>query len=108
MKEINQTEFNALVSESKIPVLIDFHAVWCGPCKVISPILTELSEEYADKVLFAKVDVDNNMDLALEHGVKQIPLIVIMIDGKIVAKRLGMANKKELTEFINKSINTEQ
>ena len=85
-KPINVTEsdFEQLVENSDIPVMVDFWADWCGPCKMIAPTLDQLAEDYDGKVLFAKVDVDSNPNLSVKYFVRSIPMNVIFKDGKPV------------------------
>ena len=90
-KPINVTEadFEELVENSSIPVMVDFWADWCGPCKMIAPTLDQLAEEYDGKVLFAKVDVDSNPNLSVKFFVRSIPMNVIFKDGKPVDQIVG-------------------
>ena len=82
-------------------VVIDFWASWCGPCKMIGPIIEEVSEEYEDKVIVGKVDVDNNDEAAAKYGIRNIPTILFIKNGEIVDKVVGVVPKKSLIEKIN-------
>ena len=97
---ITDASFKADVLESDKPVLVDFWAEWCGPCKMIAPALEELSDELADKVTIAKMDIVENTDVAAELGVQGIPYLAIYKNGQIVAEQKGAAPKSQLKAFI--------
>lgn len=102
MATINVTDdsFKADVLESSKPVLVDFWAEWCGPCKMIAPALEEISDELADKVTIAKMDIMENTGIPGEIGVQSIPLMVLFKDGKAVAQKLGAAPKGQLKTWL--------
>lgn len=81
-------------------VLIDFWAAWCGPCRMIAPIVEELATEYDGKALIGKVDVDNNPEVAMKYGVRSIPTLLVLKDGEIVDKHIGTASKQVLADKI--------
>ncbi len=83
-------------------VIIDFWAEWCGPCKMIGPIIDQIGEEYADKVVVGKVDVDNNDDTTSKYGIRNIPTVLYIKDGKVVDKVVGAGSKNVFTEKIDK------
>ena len=96
--------FDAEVKNSDMPVVVDFWAEWCGPCKQIGPALEELSSEYEGKIKIAKVDVDNNPNAAASLGVRGIPALFIFKDGEVVSNRAGAAPKAALQSWIDESI----
>lgn len=102
VSEINTQNFKTEVLESELPVLVDFWAEWCMPCRMISPIIDELSAGYKGKVKFAKVNVDNNTDLATELQILSIPQLILFRNGKEITRMTG-ANPKE---FIQREIDT--
>ena len=101
--EINSANFQGEVIESDIPVLIDFWAEWCGPCKALSPIIDELAGEYAGKVKIAKLDVDAEPGLAGQYGVLSIPMVALFKDGEVVERSVGLKPKNRLVADLNLS-----
>ncbi|MFC3174738.1 thioredoxin [Novosphingobium bradum] len=99
-KAVTDASFDAEVLQSGKPVLVDFWADWCGPCKMIGPSLEEISEELADKVEIAKVDIMENTETASRFGVQSIPLLILFKDGQPVAQKLGAAPKSQLKAWI--------
>ncbi|AZI34854.1 thioredoxin [Caenibius tardaugens NBRC 16725] len=99
-KAVTDANFSDEVLNSDKPVLVDFWADWCGPCKMIAPALEEISEELADKVTIAKVDIMENTDIASQFGVQSIPLLILFKDGKPAAQKLGAAPKSQLKGWL--------
>ena len=103
---VTDATFDAEVKKSDIPVVVDFWAQWCGPCKQIGPALEELSQELAGKVKIVKVDVDQNPMSPSELGVRGIPALFIFKDGEVVSNRTGAAHKGALMEWIDETVST--
>jgi thioredoxin 1 len=103
MKPVTLTDenFETEVIKSNIPVLIDFWAVWCGPCRIIAPIVEELAKEYDGKIKIGKLDVDNNQQAAIRYGVRSIPTLLIFKDGKVVDTIIGAVPKNHLVQKLN-------
>ncbi|MBE5745828.1 MAG: thioredoxin [Clostridiales bacterium] len=100
IKKIDLEEFNDLVLESKKTVLVDFFATWCGPCKMLAPILEEVSKENDTDTIICKVDVDENFDLAKSYGVMSVPTIILFKDGAEAKRSIGLKNKEFLLDMI--------
>jgi thioredoxin 1 len=107
MKPMELTEeiFEQEVLKATIPVLVDFWAAWCGPCKMIAPIVEELATEYEGKVKIGEVDVDNHQKIAMQYGIRSIPTLLMFKGGKVVEQIVGAAPKKMLVEKLLKHLN---
>ncbi|MCE0506359.1 MULTISPECIES: thioredoxin [unclassified Roseivivax] len=101
---VTDATFDQEVKNSDVPVIVDFWAEWCGPCKQIGPALEELADEYGGKLKVAKVDVDQNPNTAAQMGVRGIPALFIFKDGQVVSNRAGAAPKAALKGWIDESI----
>ncbi|NDV78505.1 thioredoxin [Dysgonomonas sp. 511] len=97
--EITDASFEDLLQSDK-PLVIDFWAEWCGPCRMVGPIVEELAEEYADKVIIGKVDTESNDDIVGRYGIRNIPTILFIKNGEVVDKQVGAAQKAVLAEKI--------
>ena len=101
---VTDAEFEQEVLHSDVPVLVDFWAEWCQPCKMIAPIVEELAEEYDGKIKFAKMDVDGNPSTPASYGIRGIPTLLLFKDGNVAATKVGALSKTQLIEFIEANI----
>lgn len=104
IKVISDASFDADVLQSDKPVLVDFWAEWCGPCKMLSPIIDEVAKNYVGKVNFAKMDVDFNQAIPAKFGIRSIPTLMFFKNGSLVAQRIGAMSKGQLTAFIDDNL----
>lgn len=102
IKNVGEQDFKAAVLDSQKPVLVDFWAVWCGPCRMVAPIVDELSEEYKDKMAFVKVNVDEAPKIASSYNVMSIPTIILFKEGKPYEQVVGYRPKKDIQKVIEK------
>jgi thioredoxin 1 len=101
---LNDTNYEEQISKADRPVLVDFWAPWCGPCKAIGPVIEEISETYKDRAVIAKINVDENQKAASAYGVRSIPTLILFKDGKIFDTIIGLVPKERLEELINKAL----
>lgn len=99
--EFTDSNFQENVLDKKGVAVVDFWAEWCGPCRLIAPIIEELSGEYAEKALIGKLDVDNNPEVAMKYSIRSIPTILILKDGEVVDKHVGTTTKANLEQKIS-------
>lgn len=104
MQKVSDDSFETDVIKSDRPVLVDFWAEWCGPCKQIAPSLEEIAAEYGDRITIAKVNIDENPQTPTRYGVRGIPTLMLFKDGEVAATKVGAAPKGKLVEWIDQSI----
>jgi len=99
--EITDATFEEVVLKSDKPVMVDFWAQWCGPCKMVGPIIDQISDEYQEKAIVGKVDVDANQQFAAKYGVRNIPTVLVFKNGEVINRQVGAAPKKVYTDIID-------
>ncbi len=99
--EVDDRNFDETVINSEKPVIVDFWAEWCSPCRMITPIMEEISQEYSDKVVVAKCDVDNSPQITLKYGIRNIPTVLFFKDGKVADKQVGAVPKNNFVAKLN-------
>lgn len=104
MKEITDATFKEEVFESDIPVVVDFWATWCGPCKMVAPVMDELDKQYEGKIKFTKLNVDDNPSTSMQFGIASIPTIMVVKDGKVVQKVVGFRPKADFESVLKNYI----
>ena len=104
IKNISDASFEADVLQSSLPVLVDYWAEWCGPCRSIAPVLDELATQYEGKVQIAKMNVDENREVPAKFGIRGIPTLMIFKDGQLAATHVGALNKSKLTAFLDQQL----
>jgi thioredoxin 1 len=104
IKHVSDASFEADVLKSDLPVLVDYWAAWCGPCKMIAPLLEEAAKQYEGRVIIAKVNVDENPDTAAQFGIRGIPTLMLFKDGQLAATKVGALNKAQLSAFLDQHL----
>ena len=104
IKHATESSFNADVLKSDKPVLVDYWAPWCGPCKAIAPVLEEIAKEYEGRLHVVKVDVQDHPEVAAQFGIRGIPTLMVFKHGEAVATKVGAVNKAQLTSFIDSAL----
>ncbi|NDP37261.1 MAG: thioredoxin TrxA [Rhodoferax sp.] len=104
IKHVSDASFEADVLQSTQPVLVDYWAEWCGPCKMIAPILEEIATSYEGKLQIAKMNVDENRDIPAKFGIRGIPTLMLFKDGQLAATKVGAMSKSQMTAFINQQL----
>ena len=104
IKTVSDATFDADVLKADEPVLVDYWAEWCGPCKMVAPILDEVSKAYAGKLTIAKLNVDENQSIPAKYGIRGIPTLMLFRKGEIVGTKVGALSKSQLTQFIDSNI----
>ena len=104
IKNLSLDNFDSEISSSNIPVLVDFWAEWCGPCKMLGPILEEISKELKDKLQIVKVNLDENQDLAMKYSIRSIPTLLLFKDGELIDTKVGLLPKSDLVEWLGSKI----
>ena len=102
--EITESNFESQVLKSDVPVLVDFWAEWCQPCRMLSPVIDEIAEEYEGKAKIAKVDTDANREISMNYGISAIPTVLIFKGGEVAKKFVGLASKDQFTEALDELI----
>jgi len=103
--ELTDATFDDVVNSSDVPVMVDFWAPWCGPCKMIAPLIDEIADEYAGKAKICKVNTDEDREAAVEYAINAIPTVILFKNGQIAKKWVGMVTKKDMTDEIDVVIN---
>ncbi|MEB3005331.1 thioredoxin [Capnocytophaga sp. G2] len=99
--QITDASFDEVVLKSDKPVLVDFWATWCGPCRMLGPVIEEVAKEYEGKVVVGKIDVDSNQEFAAKYGVRNIPTVLVFKNGEVVGRQVGVAPKKTYTDALD-------
>ncbi len=103
-REVTDTDFETEVLKSQLPVLVDFWAPWCGPCRMVAPVVDELAEEYDGRVKFVKVNTDENIQTAVAYGIRSIPTLLVFNGGQRVAEIVGFRPKRDLQQLLEKAL----
>ena len=102
--EITDSSFEETVLKSDKPVMVDFWAAWCGPCRMVGPIIDEISSEYENKAIVGKVDIDSNQEFAAKYGVRNIPTVLVFKNGELVDRKVGVSSKSDYAQALDNLI----
>lgn len=105
-REVNDGQFESEVLKAEVPVLVDFWAPWCGPCRMVEPIVEELAVEYADKVKFLRMNTDDNVNTASQYGIRSIPTLLVFKGGQPVGQVIGFRPKSDLKKVIDQALSS--
>ena len=104
ISDLDMSSFDEAIASSETPILVDFWAEWCGPCRMVGPIIDELSKDFEGKAVVGKIDVDANQEFAAKYGVRNIPTVLLFKDGELVSRQVGVAPKKTYEDAINAAL----
>ena len=102
--QLNETNWNEIVLDSNIPVLVDFWAEWCGPCRMVGPIVEQLAQSLKGKVKVSKLNVDQNQEIAMKYNVQSIPSLILFKNGKEISRTVGLSPKEKYEKFVNNAL----
>jgi len=105
-KEVNDSQFESEVLKAEVPVLVDFWAPWCGPCRMVEPIVEELAEEYGDKVRFLRMNTDDNLNAPAQYGIRAVPTLLVFKGGQPVGQVIGFRPKSDLKKVIDQALSS--
>ena len=104
IKHVSDATFDNDVLQSQTPVLVDYWAEWCGPCKMIAPVLEDVAKSYAGRLTVAKLDIDSNPEVTSKYGIRGIPTLIMFKDGQVHAQKVGALSKSQLTAFVDSNL----
>ena len=104
MMTANTGSFEKVVLQSAVPVLVDFYATWCGPCKMLTPVLEDLAKSYEGRAAIVKVDVDESQDLATQYGISAVPALLVFQNGQVMNQTVGFQSRKDLAAMLDKAM----